>query len=189
MKALHLAAATALALPAPVALAQTETEEEQLVFMEVAGSNVQVPASFVAAVCGLTPEQVTTDFVGTTDRACSVDEEMATELGLMDDSGERVDLSPQGFANVQRPDNDTRVQLPLSIAAQLCEMEESELVDHSMSERLVACDLSQEQLETSNLPGLRMPEDGQDAGAATGEANGGENAGEVVSSDGDSGGD
>jgi hypothetical protein len=186
MKALYLAAAMALALPASAALAQTESEEEQLVFMEVVGSNVQVPASFVAAVCGLTPDQVTTDFVGTTDRACRVDEEAATQMGLLDDSGDMVDLSPQGFANVQLPDNETRVQLPLGIAAQLCGMEESELVDHSMSERLVACDVSQEQLEASNLPGLRMPEAGDGAGAAIGDE--GEPAGEAASSDGDNGG-
>ncbi len=186
MKALYLAAATALALPASTALAQTETEEEQLVFMEVAGSNVQVPASFVAAVCGLTPDQVTTDFVGTTDPACRIDEEAATQIGLIDENGETVDLSPQGFASVQLPDNETRVQLPLGIAAQLCEMEESELIDQSMSERLVECDISQEQLEASNLPGLQMPQDGEGAGAAT---DGGEPAGEAASSDGENGAD
>jgi hypothetical protein len=154
MNILRLAATAALLVSASSALAQTETEEEQMVFVEVVDSNVQLPLTFAAAACGLPVEQVTTDFVGTTDAACAIEEELATQVGLVDERGELVDLSRQGFVNVQLPDNETRVQMPVGLAAQICEVQESELAEHSTSVRLVACELTQEQVEASGLPGL-----------------------------------
>ncbi len=162
------AASVILTLFASSGWAQTETEEEELVFMEIVGTNVQVPSSFASAVCGLVVAEVTTQFGGTTDPVCSLDEQTASQMGLMDDEGQPVDLSRQSFINVQLPDNETRIQLPLSIAADLCETEESELADDSMNVRLVGCEVSQEQLEVSNLPGLQLVQSGDTQGAASG---------------------
>ena len=165
----HLLAASAvLLLPAASVLAQTESEVEELVFVDVVGRSVQLPLSFAAAVCGLGTDQVASDFGGTTDAVCEVDEAAAAQMGLADESGEMVDLGPQDFVNVQLPDNETRVQLPKGLAARLCQVEESELTDDSSSVRLVGCELTQEQVDASGLPGLLA---GQDEGE--GESTGG----------------
>ena len=167
MKSLALAMSSALLMSAAPAIAQTESEEEQPVFVEVVGRSVQLPLSFAAAVCGLTVDEVTSEFVGGTDSACQVDEAAASQLGLVDENGETADLSRQGFVNVELPDNETRVQMPRSLAARLCEVEESELADDASSVRTVGCELSQEQVEASGLPGL----------LTAGDAGGGEGSG------------
>ncbi len=160
VRVLPLAASAALLLSTASAIAQTQNEEEDLVFVDVVGRDVQLPLSFAAAVCGLTTDQVVADFEGTTNAACELDEAAATEMGLVDESGEVVDLSRQGFVNVQLPDNETRVQLPRGLAARICQVEESELADDPSSVRLVGCELSQEQVEASGLPGLLAGQNG-----------------------------
>ncbi len=170
MKALVLAAATALTLAAP-ALAQTETEEEQLVFLEVAGRSVQIPSSFAAAACGLSPERVAADLAETTDPACVLDEDTAVRMGLIEESGDAVDLTRQSFVSVQLPDGETRVQMPRAVAAELCEVEESALTDDPASVRQVGCELTQAQASASVFPGLTMSQGGgaaEDAGGPEG---------------------
>jgi hypothetical protein len=171
MKRLTLATAAALTLAAPVS-AQTETEEEQLVFLDVAGRSVQLPSSFVAAACGLSPEQITTDLVGTTDPACALDQDTAVQMGLTEENGDSVDLTRQGFVNVELPDGEMRVQMPRAVAAQLCEVEESALADDQASVRQVGCELTQAQASASIFPGLTMNQGGggaaEDAGGSEG---------------------
>jgi hypothetical protein len=168
-------------LSATAAFAQTETEEEEMVFLEVVDSNVQLPLTFAAAICGLPVEQVITDFVGTTDAACIIEEELATQVGLVDENGELVDLTRQGFVNVQLPDNETTMQMPVSFAAALCDVQESQLAEHSTSVRLVACELTEEQAEASGLPGLLISSgEGDSIAGQEGSADGSAAAGGAV---------
>lgn len=78
MRALLLAASAALSLSATSVPAQTEGEAEGLVFGDIVGRSVQLPLSFAAALCGLATDQVASDFGGTTDPVCEVDEAAAT---------------------------------------------------------------------------------------------------------------
>ena len=172
MKALVLITMAALTFPAPT-FAQTETEEEQLVFLEVAGRSVQLPSSFVAAACGLSPEQIATDLAETTDPACALDQDTAVQMGLMEENGDSVDLTRQGFVSVELPDGEMRVQMPRAVAAQLCQVEESALVDDSASVRQVGCELTQAQASASIFPGLSMD---QSEGGADEDAGGPEGA-------------
>ncbi len=171
MKASALVAVAALALSSLAASAQTETEEEQLVFLDVAGRSVQLPSSFVAAACGLSPEQIATDLAETTDPACALDQATAVQMGLVEENGDPVDLTRQGFVNVELPDGEMRVQMPLAVAAQLCEVEESALADDQASVRQVGCELTQAQASASVFPGLTMSQGGaadEDAGGPEG---------------------
>ena len=146
----------ALLLSTTAAHAQTETEEEQLVFVEIAERSVQVPVSFAGTVCGLKANEVLTEFGDNIDPVCSIDEGSAAQMGLSDGDGELVDLTLQDFVSVQLPDGETRVQMPMGFATRLCGLDAGALSDDSMSERQVACELTQEQAVASKLPGLSM---------------------------------
>jgi hypothetical protein len=172
-RAASLALISLMLVPA-ASLAQTETEQEQLVFVELATRRVQLPASFAGAVCGLGVDEVIAEFSDSIDPACSVDEAAAAGMGLTDENGDIVDMTLQDFVNVQLPDNETRVQMPMSFATRLCGLALGELSDDAMSERQVACELTPEQMAASNLPGLSLAEGGSGAAGSDAENTGGE---------------
>jgi hypothetical protein len=62
--------------------------------------------------------------------------------------------------------------MPLAVAAQLCEVEESALADDQASVRQVGCELTQAQASASIFPGLTMNQGGggaaEDAGGSEG---------------------
>src|SRR5690606_38148088 len=111
------------------------------------------PVSFAAAICGLAPQEVLLDFGDSVDAACAIDAGAAETMGLARD-GELVSLSIQDFVSVELQDRESRVQMPVSLAARHCGIEEGDLADDAVSVRQVACELSPEQAAASGLPGL-----------------------------------
>ncbi|EYD71496.1 hypothetical protein Rumeso_04897 [Rubellimicrobium mesophilum DSM 19309] len=78
-------------------------------------------------------------------------------MGLTDEHGEMVDITRQGFATLTMPDGASTVQLPIGIAAQLCELDASELAPVTAGEdQGSSCELTQEDVDTTSFPGLRL---------------------------------
>ena len=154
MRTLSLSISAISVLFGTSTFAQTNAESA---FVAVAGTSVELPLSFAGALCGFTTEEVTARASSTTDPICTVDESTATSVGLMDEDGEMMDLTRQGFATVTMPDTETLVQLPINIAAQLCELEASELAGATTAgDQASSCNLTQEDVDTTSFPGLRL---------------------------------
>ncbi len=136
-------AASVLALGATGALAQNQ---EGLVNLSVDGNTVQVPIDVAANVCGL-DVNVLAGQVGTSETACEISQATAAEnnidTGEMAGGGDKDDKGgkQRGLVNISVDGN--TVQVPIGIAANVCDVDANVLAKQKGSSDTV-CDISQE---------------------------------------------
>ena len=151
------AVAALLACSAP-AFAQ---DQEGLVNLSVDDNVVQVPVSVAANVCDITVDVLTADFVGTEDSACTIDEQTAAtnDIAGYEDTPGNGNGQQNGLVNVSVDGN--TVQVPIGVAANVCDIDANVLARDFKGSEEDACEIDQETAAANNFPTLSdaMPAD------------------------------
>lgn len=155
------AVAAILSLTGPV-FAQ---DQEGLVNLSVDDNVVQVPVSVAANVCDISVNVLSSDFVGSENTACSIDEDTAAANGISgfegDDDAEDAERgngngTQNGLVNVSVDGN--TVQVPIGVAANVCDVDANVLARDFKGSDEDVCTISQETAAENNLPNM-MEED------------------------------
>lgn len=150
MQMIKLAAGSVVALA--IFAAPVLAQQSGLVNVSVDGNNVQVPVGIAAQVCGLDVNALAADFVGTEQVACDIDAETAAEHNIGGQHGGGQNQGQQkGLVNVSIDGNN--VQVPVSIAAQVCGVEVNVLARDFAGTDEVACEIDQETAAEHNIQG------------------------------------
>lgn len=155
VKSCHVAVAALLVSTAPV-LAQDN--QEGLVNVDVEGNTVQVPVSVAANVCDIDVDVLSADFVGSDETACSIDQQTAATNdfpGYEDDPGQGGG-NQTGLVNVDVEGN--TVQVPIGVAAQVCDLDANVLARDFAGTEDTACSIDQETAAANNFPTLEGAE-------------------------------
>lgn len=157
LKTSHAAIAALLLSVAP-ALAQDN--QEGLVNVDVEGNTVQVPVAVAANVCDVTVDVLASDFVGTDETACSVDQQTAAanDFPGFEDAPGQGGGNQNGLVNVDVEGN--TVQVPIGIAANVCGVDANVLAQDFAGGEESVCEIDQETAAANNFPTL---EDAQPA--------------------------
>ncbi|WP_183470051.1 hypothetical protein [Limimaricola variabilis] len=161
MKSKTLVAATALSIAASGAFAQGQ---EGLVNVSVDDNTVQVPVDVAANVCNIDANVLATDFVGTEDSACTIDQSTAAKNGIKTGKGNSGHMEntasngksgkQEGLVNLSLDGN--TIQAPVAVAANLCDLDVNLISKKFQGKDKTACEITQEQaaengLDTSGL--------------------------------------
>lgn len=109
-----VAIAASLALAAP---AGAQTQQEGLVNVNLQDIDVGIPVAVAANVCDVNVN-VLTEFIGTGDTACTADAESGAVFGPGNDQG---GAQQNGLVNVNV--SDVVVKVPISVAANICDLD------------------------------------------------------------------
>ncbi|WP_323768030.1 hypothetical protein [Marinovum sp.] len=142
MKSKSLVAATALTVAASGALAQGQ---EGLVNVSVDDNTVQVPVSVAANVCDLDVNVLASQFVGSDETACEIDQETAAEngIGTGSNGGSGTGNGQQeGLVNLSVDGN--TVQVPVGVAANVCDVDANVIAEQFKGSDETACEIDQE---------------------------------------------
>lgn len=144
------AAAIALAAASP-ALAQ----QNGLVNLSVDGNTVQVPVGVAANVCDVDANVLATQFVGTDQTACEIDQATAAEHNIGGagggQGGGQGGGAQKGLVNVSVDGN--TVQVPVGVAANACDVDANVLAQQYVGSDETACEIDQETAAEHNIGG------------------------------------
>lgn len=118
---LFTSAALAATIGLAPALAFAQATQDGLVNVNVSNTTVQVPIALAAQVCpNVDVDLLTTEFDGSDEIACTISQKAAAENGIAADSpgADQGSGRQQGLVNINV--DDTEVQVPIGIAAQVC---------------------------------------------------------------------
>ncbi|MCP1170101.1 hypothetical protein [Limimaricola litoreus] len=154
MKSKSLVAATALTVAASGAFAQGQ---EGLVNVSVDDNTVQVPVDVAANVCDLDVNVLASDFVGSEETACEIDQKTAAQNGIQSNgsnSAEGNNGQQNGLVNLSLDGN--TVQAPIGVAANVCDVDANVIAQDFTGTDESVCTISQEQaaengIDTSGL--------------------------------------
>jgi hypothetical protein len=131
--------AAAALLLSVLAIPASAQEQEGLVNVNISGNTVQVPVAVAAQLCD-TDVNVLAKQKEKGDVACSITQQQAAERGFT--GPEQGQAQQEGLVNVNIADN--TVQVPVSVAAQLCDTDVNILAQQK-EKGGVACTITQEQ--------------------------------------------
>lgn len=148
------AMAAVLSLAAP-AFAQ---DQEGLVNVSVDDNVVQVPVSVAANVCDITVDVLSSDFVGTEESACTIDEKTAAtnDFPGYEDKPGKGGGKQNGLVNVSVDGN--TVQVPIGVAANVCDLDANVLAKEAKGSDKNVCEIDQETAAANNFPTLKDAE-------------------------------
>ncbi|HEV7252698.1 MAG TPA: hypothetical protein VGN97_06320 [Mesorhizobium sp.] len=150
MKTIAQVAATALLLSSGAAFAQTQ---QGLVNVSVEGNSVQVPIGVAANVCDVDANVLATQFVGTDQTACEIDQETAAanNIGGSNAGGGQGNGggNQNGLVNVSVDDN--VVQVPVGIAANVCDVDANVIAQQFKGTDRTVCTIDQATAAANNI--------------------------------------
>ena len=117
--------------------------------------------SVAANVCDITVDVLTTDFVGSDESACTIDEQTAAtnDIEGYEDTPGNGNGQQNGLVNVSVDGN--TVQVPIGVAANVCDIAANVLARDFKGSEEDACEITQEVAAANNFPTLTdaMPAD------------------------------
>src|SRR5215213_1073867 len=128
-------------------------QQEGLVNLNVSNNNtsVQVPVSVAAQLCGLEVNAVAQ--MNRNQAVCDISQQQAAEANLPGfGQGQGQGTQQGGLVNLNIENNNTAVQVPVSVAAQLCGLEVNVVAQRNRNEAI--CEITQQQATQANLPGF-----------------------------------
>jgi outer membrane lipopolysaccharide assembly protein LptE/RlpB len=133
---------SAMAIPA-------SAQQEGLVNVDISGNTVQVPVAVAAQLCD-TDVNVLAQQKEKGGVACSITQQQATQRGFTGQDQGQGQAQQNGLVNVNI-DNNT-VQVPVSVAAQLCDTDVN-LLAKQKEKGDVACNITQQQAAQRGFTG------------------------------------
>jgi len=153
MKTKSFVAAAALTVAASGAFAQGQ---EGLVNISVDDNTVQVPISVAANVCDLDVNVLSSQFVGSDETACEIDQETAAANGIDTGSNGGSNSGPgngngqqEGLVNLSVDGN--TIQVPVGIAANVCDVDANVIAQQVKGTDESACEIDQETAAENGL--------------------------------------
>ncbi|WP_341211039.1 hypothetical protein [uncultured Limimaricola sp.] len=149
MKSKSLVAAAALTVAASGAFAQGQ---EGLVNVSVDDNTVQVPVDVAANVCDLDVNVLSSQFAGTDETACEIDQKTAAQNGIKSNGTNNAQGNngkQEGLVNLSLDGN--TVQAPIGVAANVCDVDANVLAKQFKGSDESACDITQEQAAENGI--------------------------------------
>jgi hypothetical protein len=146
LRTLALAALAAGAISGP-AFAQ----QEGLVNVNVEGNTVQVPIGIAAQVCGIDANVLAQQVTGSEETVCDITQEVAAEHNIGGQHGGGGGGGQEGLVNVNVEGN--TVQVPVGVAAQVCDVDANVLARQFRGTEDIACDIDQATAAEHNIGG------------------------------------
>jgi hypothetical protein len=146
LRTLAIAALAAGAISGP-ALAQ----QEGLVNVNVEGTTVQVPIGIAAQACGIDANVLAQQTIGSDETACDLTQEVAAEHNIGGQHGGGGGGGQEGLVNINV--EDTTVQVPVGVAAQVCNLDANVLARQFKGTEDVACEIDQATAAEHNIGG------------------------------------
>lgn len=127
-----VALATALPLTAVA-------QQEGLVNVALTDNVIQVPVGVAAQICDVDASVIAQDFTGTEDTVCTIDEDTGADAGTGNSNGGG---QQKGLVNVDVSGN--TVQVPVSVAAQICDLDVNVIARDVAGSEDTACTIEDE---------------------------------------------
>ncbi len=138
--------------------------QEGLVNVSVDGNTVQVPVGIAANACDIDANVLAQDFAGADETACEIDQETAAANNVPGYGGGGAGGGGNGAQNglVNLSVDGNTVQVPIGVAANVCDLDANVLARDFAGREESACDIDQETAAENDIPGFG----GADGGAA-----------------------